>query len=769
MHAARALLAAASLAMLAGCSVRDMEPDAPHEAAESTIAALDIGTPWPSFTTSARAYHAGVELGGGRALVCGGKDDTNDFPPSCELLEVHGSTLTSTVYPLPGAGAGTGAGGTAQGRLNPTLTLLPSGGVLIAGGRPTWGANELGARASRPIADWLQTANDPNLNWLSPEAMKLAREEHTATLLGTTVVVFGGYNRSTNPATPGPLEIRSEVSGANALWTLTGTEAPRIGHSATLLKPNGSEARLLIFGGADLASGAYRRTGFIFSLENGVQSIPDMPGPARSGHTATLLDDAHGSVLVVGGETASSPPQYLGDAWRYDPVDNLWSQAGATSSTPLWSRSYHSAARLGSFVIVAGGEGPNTLGAANATITALHSVQSYDWRHDTWSNLRPLSADRAFFQLLKLSETQLVASGGWRRNGTVTANSSDLIALSPLGPLSATAECASGHEADGVCCESDCNGPCQACDADGVCQPLTGTSHSGHLSCAGNLLCANGECPAACDSTKPCAASFFCDGGRCSNQKRVGDDCSASAECANGAPCVDGVCCRSECSGACEACSPGTGICLVLAKGATPLASHPACSTVPGGDPQCVAVCDGVTRDRCLFPGPDSACSAASCENDSLQPKRVCDGQGACQAVAAVEGCAPYTCDEDQKQCLHHCSGSDQCSGDTHCDKAGACVHCDDDLDQCQGFKCDRSADQCKRTCQKSATDCLGGYYCHPIEHRCVAPVEFPASALPACTMGIGHRSSYQSLALAAVALLLLSARRRRFKRSACN
>ena len=764
---AGALLAAASFAALAGCSVPEAATHTQPEVAASTVAALDDGPAWPHSSTIPRAYHAGVELGGGRALVCGGKDDTNVFPANCELLEAQGSTLKSTVYPLPGARTGDPA----QGRIEATLTLLPTGGVLIAGGRPSWDARELGARASRPIADW-QQAGDASSNWLSPEVTNVPRAQHTATLLGTNVAIFGGFN-SDDTARTAQIEIRSQ-GGTDASWTVFGKEAPRVGHSATLLKPNGSGARVLIFGGVDQASGAALQSGFIFPVEGGIKYISPLPGRARLAHTATLLDDANGSVLVVGGETPPPQPntehlktQYLGDAWRYDPVNDHWTEAGKTSPTALAPRSYHSAASLGSFVIVAGGEAPDPV-STSGQVSALHSVQSYDWRHDAWSNLRPLSADRAYFQLLELSETQLVASGGWARNGTTTAASSDLIELSALGGMSSDAtSCASGHQADGVCCESDCNGPCQACDADGAagsCQPVTGAPHSGHPSCPGNLLCANGACPAACDSTTPCAAGFFCDGGKCAAQGAFGAKCDAGAACANGAPCVDGVCCKSACSGACEACSLGTGICRVLDKGQKPLASHPAC----GGDAQCAGRCDGRHGDRCSFPGPESTCSAASCEDQqSVRTASTCDGQGACRASAVVDQCGPYACEATAvggAQCLKSCARREDCSREAHCDESGDCVRCDDS--DCDGFRCDRKADECKRSCQKSETDCQGGYYCHPLEHRCIASITFPASALPACTMGVSRRG-YHSIAIAAAAWLLLSARRRRFKRTA--
>ena len=295
----RSLLVAAALV---GCNVQQQGADArgvdaQHEVT-SSMAALDVDATWPEFPTLPRYHHAGVELGDGRALVCGGTDTTETYPPNCELLQVQGNTLSSTVFQLPGAPP--------QARNNLTLTLLPTGGVLVAGGRPGGTKLDLGtAVASRPIADWLQNGDNPSLNWLSSEPMNVPREQHTATLLGASVVVFGGYNTLDALATRA-IEVRADAGTAGGgLWTQVGIGEPRVGHSATLLKPVAdSGARVLVFGGHDNATNQYLKSGFIFSLEHGVEPISDMPmaGKPRMFHTATLLDDVNGSVLVVGGQ-----------------------------------------------------------------------------------------------------------------------------------------------------------------------------------------------------------------------------------------------------------------------------------------------------------------------------------------------------------------------------------------------------------------------------------------------------------------------------------
>jgi len=754
---ARALLAVTSFAALGACSVRPEDANAQREATASTVAALDAT--WPEFTTIKRQRHAGVELGAGRALVCGGKGADENYPPTCELLEVVDGRLTSTVYPLPGnLPVGQPPESTSQPRLSPTLTRLPTGGVLIVGGRPSGRDLDLDtAFASRPIADWQPAGGNPNLNWLSGERLKVQRELHTATLLGTSVVVFGGWNTISSTST-GPIEVRTDGAASGPWHEFVGAQALRSEHTATLLQPIGNRARVLILGGYDYGSSKYLRSGFIFSLENGVEEeIPDMPGSPRLAHTATLLGDPDGSVLVVGGQLevpGKEFPQAISDAWRYNPVKHVWSAAGATPP-----RRHHSAVRVGDYVIVAGGSGDETTDTSDGE--PLTSVQSYDWKSNTWSDLRSLSQGRAYLQLLKLddppnspgAETHVVASGGLSLKNV--PDTSELITLLALGHSSSDAqECASGHQADGVCCESDCNGPCQKCDGAGVCQPLSGMPSSGHLMCDGNVLCSGGACPTQCASTNDCISGFFCDSSqKCVMKKVLGTECNSNAECAKGTPCVGGVCCESECSGPCEACN-AAGLCRPIGKDEPPRASHPACPTVPNGDPQCAARCDGETRDRCVFPGSSSTCSA-SCEGDAIRPASACDGQGACQTVA-LEQCGAYTCDANQ--CLNRCENSNQCAHDATC-KGHTCSRCNQDA--CNGFTCDADTDECKHTCQRSETDCAGSYYCHPLEHRCVKAIPFPASQLPACAMGRG-RVAQHSFAIAAAAWLLFCARRRR-------
>ena len=179
-------------------------------------------------------------------------------------------------------------------------------------------------------------------------------------------------------------------------------------------------------------------------------------------------------------------------------------------------------------------------------------------------------------------------------------------------------ECASGFCTDGVCCESECSGTCQACSAakkgsgiDGVCGFVAagsdpndhcedegasscgkdgfcngagacrlyavGTS-CGEASCNGTqafqpvcdgagsceqpqsgtecapYACSGGVCKQPCTSEADCLSGSYCDAGVCKSKQVAGTACSANAQCASGF-CADGVCCDQACNGVCQACT----------------------------------------------------------------------------------------------------------------------------------------------------------------------------------------------------------------------
>lgn len=316
----------------------------------------------------------------------------------------------------------------------------------------------------------------------------------------------------------------------------------------------------------------------------------------------------------------------------------------------------------------------------------------------------------------------------------------------PAGsPCAFDAECASTHCVDGVCCTSDCSGPCERCDG-------TATPGECHLApagsdvrgdCEGEAGCA-GHCDGAggCtfpDATQACGVCAACDGrGQCAPVGAATDpfaDCAAiDASCAgacDGAgacafPGADRVCagdgglCAGRCSGMglcvfsaagarcghCAVCD-GSGGCGPVAAGADPNGDCPA------GELGCSALCDGT--GGCHFPEgrPCGTCSR-------------CGGSGVCEPVAA--GLDPYDQCEREPLAL--------CGHDGACDGAGSCRHyangtvcadarcadgqiaryacldeaCQPSDAECGGYVCQGDT-ACRTTCTGDL-HCMAGYYC---------------------------------------------------------
>lgn len=185
-------------------------------------------------------------------------------------------------------------------------------------------------------------------------------------------------------------------------------------------------------------------------------------------------------------------------------------------------------------------------------------------------------------------------------------------------PCAGPDDCTAGACVDGVCCQSACGGACMACASaltgapNGSCAPVTagmdpadecaasapsscGTSgacdgagacalHPAGTSCGsggcsapneamtaptcdgagdcvpgtrvscGSYRCRSGACLTSCAGGIDCyGPGGGCTGGVCTGAGDPGDACATAAECRTGF-CVDGVCCRSSCTGLCRRC-----------------------------------------------------------------------------------------------------------------------------------------------------------------------------------------------------------------------
>jgi hypothetical protein len=297
----------------------------------------------------------------------------------------------------------------------------------------------------------------------------------------------------------------------------------------------------------------------------------------------------------------------------------------------------------------------------------------------------------------------------------------------PLGdpgiPCEESLECRSDLCVDGVCCDDECLGQCEACDvegSEGECVAVEGEPHGDRdacesdgsecggscdgvetdgcaypgedvqcrapscvdgmavleASCVGTgscpdertqecapYLCADDLCDGDCTVDVDCVEGSFCSAGVCAEVLGDGEACDHAEMCSSGR-CVDGVCCDSDCTGQCEACDVegSEGVCTAVSG--DPHGGRDAC----GGSGECAGSCDGTETDECTMPGDETECSEGTCEDGVMTPPGTCDGAGWCEDVEDVP-CDPYVC-ADEHECLTSCEDVEDCAEGLECEDA---------------------------------------------------------------------------------------------------
>jgi hypothetical protein len=183
-------------------------------------------------------------------------------------------------------------------RANHTQTELPSGRILVVGGR-----NGTGALSSVEIYNtdntWsLDTTSLPNLG-------AVGFHSHTATLLNSgQVLVAGGSNTSGTPLATAYLYTPNSGVGTwqDVSSTFPAGEARSV-HTATLLST--TDDRVLIAGGSN-AAGAGKTNLLLFSPTTGFSILLAKLTTGRYNHAAVLVPGGLGHVIFAGGKSATS-------------------------------------------------------------------------------------------------------------------------------------------------------------------------------------------------------------------------------------------------------------------------------------------------------------------------------------------------------------------------------------------------------------------------------------------------------------------------------
>ncbi len=279
-----------------------------------------------AFTLSqARGTHAAVLLANARVLLIAGTG-VDDESTALSSVDIHD----------PAAGFWQTQSGPNTKRFAHTTTLLPSGKVLIVGGR----------NASNAVTASAELYDPASGAWSNTGSLNGARECHTATLLNNGLVLVAGGLAG------GPLnsaELYEPGSGAWRRVTATLVRARGL-HTATLL-PDG---RVLLAGG-QVGANSEQTTELFNPANESFAAAGSMRSP-RNGHTATLLFD--GRVLVTGGFPLVGSQTSQNTAELYTPGSDSWA---LTSSAMTVGRYGHTATLLpnGRVLVVAGLRGSN--------------------------------------------------------------------------------------------------------------------------------------------------------------------------------------------------------------------------------------------------------------------------------------------------------------------------------------------------------------------------------------------------------------------------
>jgi MYXO-CTERM domain-containing protein len=198
-------------------------------------------------------------------------------------------------------------------------------------------------------------------------------------------------------------------------------------------------------------------------------------------------------------------------------------------------------------------------------------------------------------------------------------------------------QCSSGFCVDGVCCNSPCQGQCEACNETepGQCVAVTGAPRGERVPCAGDGT----ECDGACDGENRSACAYSDVETLCGEQTCLDDGRAARRVC-------DG-------RGACRA---------------------PADTSCAGF--LCV---DGVCNTTC---STDNDCALTyRCDTTQTPVACVPKGRGDCivndTVLKSPDGtevpCAPFKCDPSEGLCLASCRSKADCTEGNECSSSGVC------------------------------------------------------------------------------------------------
>ncbi|RSM79992.1 hypothetical protein DMH04_30805 [Kibdelosporangium aridum] len=327
-----------------------------------------------------------ARLAGGKVLVAGGADATGKPVLTAAVFDPVAVTWSTDVQSLKTA------------RSRHSTTRLADGRAVAAGGLDANGAPLASAEAYDPVAN----------AWKDTGALTTARFGHTATAVGSQLLVVGGTSAR------GTALASAELLDPQTLqWTATTPMIDaRTGHQTVLLTDKETKkVTVLVVGGA-VPTGQGERalaTCEIYDPETKTWTATSSLSVPRKGHQATLLPD--GRVLVTGGDALPAVPyrqESLASAEIYDPADKTWHPV---ASMPGGGRSGHRCVATPIGAVVVGGVGrPRATGGFRA-------AAAFDPESETWSTTGTMAVGRRDFPAVDLADGRVFVVGGLARTG----------------------------------------------------------------------------------------------------------------------------------------------------------------------------------------------------------------------------------------------------------------------------------------------------------------------------------------------------------------
>ena len=307
---------------------------------------------------AARFAHTATLLPSGQVLVTGGRDSTGTLN-SAEIFDPSNETWSPT-------------GSMATSRSFHTATLLPNGLVLITGGYLTADIASATAEIYDPQSGTFEAAG----------SMAAPRASHTALALPDgTVLLAGGFDGEIPEASA---EIYDPNTGA--FFGIGATSTPPAARSVLL--PNG----LVLLPGLTGSTESYDPSSQTF--------LPTAPLASARGDVGNTLLLPNGKVLVAGGADGSGSG--LASAELYDPAAETFTGAGALG-TP---RRHHETVLLPNGTVLVSG------GWSEAGGVTLGSVEIYDPDSDAFSEADALGNARGLHTATLLPNGHVLVVGG---------------------------------------------------------------------------------------------------------------------------------------------------------------------------------------------------------------------------------------------------------------------------------------------------------------------------------------------------------------------